>query len=39
MLNGPIQANFVVRNDLMQTAGQVPELQAELASAQQANGR
>ena len=37
VLNGPIQANFVVRNDLMQTAGQVPQLQAELASAQQAN--
>ena len=37
VLDGPIQTDFVVRNDLMQTANQVPELQAELASAQQVN--
>jgi hypothetical protein len=37
VLNGPIQTDFVVRNDLMQTANQVPQLRAELASAQQAN--
>lgn len=37
VLDGPIQTDFVVRNDLMQTANQVPELRAELASAQQVN--
>lgn len=37
VLDGPIQADFVVRNDLMQTANQVPQLQAELVSAQQVN--
>ena len=34
-LSGPVQSDFVVRNELMQTANQVPTLQAELASAQQ----
>ena len=37
VLDGPIQTDYVVRNDLMQTANQVPELRAELASAQQVN--
>jgi hypothetical protein len=37
VLNGPIQTDFVVRNNLMQTASQVPQLRAELASAQQVN--
>jgi hypothetical protein len=36
-LDGPIQTDFVVRNDLMQAADQVPQLQAELANAQQVN--
>jgi hypothetical protein len=36
-LDGPIQTEFMVRNDLMQAADQVPQLQAELANAQQAN--
>jgi hypothetical protein len=36
-LDGPIQTEFVVQNDLMQAAGQVPQLQAALANAQQAN--
>jgi hypothetical protein len=36
-LDGPLQTQFVVRNDLMQAAEQVPALRAELASAQQAN--
>lgn len=35
-LSGPVQNDFVVRNELMQTANQVPTLQAELSSAQQA---
>ncbi len=37
VLDGPIQTGYVVRNDLMQAANQVPALQAELASAQQVN--
>jgi hypothetical protein len=37
LLNGPLQTAFVARNDLMQTAEQVPQLRAELANAQQAN--
>ena len=36
-LDGPAQTNFVVRNELMQTANQVPTLRTELANAQQAN--
>ena len=36
-LSGPAQSDFVVRNELMQTANQVPTLQAELANAQQSN--
>jgi hypothetical protein len=36
-LNGPLQSDFMVRNDLMQAAEQVPQLRAELETAQQAN--
>lgn len=36
-LDGPAQTQFVVRNELMQTANQVPTLRTELANAQQAN--
>jgi hypothetical protein len=36
-LDGPAQTKFVVRNELMQTANQVPTLRTELANAQQAN--
>jgi hypothetical protein len=36
-LDGPAQTEFVVRNELMQTAKQVPTLQSELKSAQQLN--
>ncbi len=36
-LDGPSQTAFVVRNELMQTANQVPTLRTELQNAQQAN--
>lgn len=36
-LDGPVQTDFVVRNELVATANQVPALQTELASEQQVN--
>lgn len=37
VLDGPAQTEFVVRNELMQTASQVPALRSELQNAQQLN--
>jgi hypothetical protein len=36
-LDGPVQTEFVVRNELMQAANQVPALRAELENAQAVN--
>ncbi len=36
-LDGPVKTDFVVRNELMQTANEVPLLRSELANAQQTN--